>query len=217
MWGFKISGNVLNSVYESVGDGVCINEVIYNDNGHHVDYRIIDANSAYESITGFKREEIAGQRASVVYNTKNPPHLNIYARVAETGEKANFETYTPQLRKHFNVSVISPEKGKFITILTDITNNSEIDGELEKVYENVPVVLMLVDSDRRILKLNKNAELFAGKSSEELVGSRGGDALGCLHSLDDPEGCGFGPHCKDCIVKNTVLDTFETGNNHYNI
>ena len=76
---------------------------------------------------------------------------------------------------------------------------------------------MLVDSDRRVIKLNKNAEAFAGANSEELVGLRGGDALRCLHSLDSPEGCGFGPYCKECTVRKTIIDTFETGTNHYNV
>ncbi len=208
---------MLNTIYESISDGVCVNEIIYNDNGHPVDYKILDTNPSYESITGYKKENIAGKRASVVYGVKSPPHLYTYAKVAENGDKANFEIYLPQQGRHYKVSVTSPEKGKFITILTDITGQSEIDDEINTVYENVPVVLMLVDSKRRVLKLNKNAEIFAGKSSDELLGMRGGEVLGCLHSLDDPDGCGFGPHCKYCKARNSVLDTFETENNHYNV
>lgn len=44
---------------------------------------------------------------------------------------------------------------------------------------------------------------------------RGGEALRCLYSLDNIEGCGFGPNCKICGVRNTVLDTFKTGKPHY--
>jgi PAS domain S-box-containing protein len=43
---------------------------------------------------------------------------------------------------------------------------------------------------------------------------RGGEALRCLRSLDDPKGCGFGPRCDECVVRRVVLDTFETGRNH---
>nr|WP_049891104.1 PAS domain S-box protein [Methanohalobium evestigatum] len=208
---------MLYSIYESMSEGVCIFEIIYDSNGYPTDYMIIDSNSAYESIIGYRKEDLAGSKASDIFGTEYIPHLYTYAKIAETGKQTNFETYCPYIGKHYRVSIISPEKGKFITILTDITGQNEIDDELKAVYENVPVVIMLVDSDRRILKLNKNAELFAGSSAKNLKGLRGGDALGCLHSLDDPEGCGFGPHCKNCKVRNTVLDTFNTGTNYNNV
>jgi PAS domain-containing protein len=46
------------------------------------------------------------------------------------------------------------------------------------------------------------------------MGLRTGEALRCLHHLDDPKGCGYGPFCDECTVRNTVLNTFETGNPH---
>lgn len=119
--------------------------------------------------------------------------------------------------KHFVITVISPEEGKFITILTDVTGQKKIDAELEAIHENTPVVYMLVDYERRVIKMNKSSELFAGVDSKDVVGLRGGETLRCLHSLDDSEGCGFGPHCKECTVRKTVMDTFETGNNYYNV
>jgi PAS domain S-box-containing protein len=44
-----------------------------------------------------------------------------------------------------------------------------------------------------------------------MTGLRGGDTLRCLHSLDDPKGCGYGPFCEICVVRNTVLETFKAG------
>ncbi|ADI73297.1 putative PAS/PAC sensor protein [Methanohalobium evestigatum Z-7303] len=187
---------LLNSVFESIKEGVCLHEIIYDSNNNPVDYRIIDTNPAYESIIGLKREDVSGKKASDIYGTIEPPYLHLYAKTAETGEKAYFETFFPPLNKHFSISVISPGRGMFITIFTDITGQKNIDKELEAIYENSPVVSMVVDSDRRIIKMNKSAEQFAGAISDEVKGMKGGDALRCLHSLDDPDGCGFGPHCK---------------------
>jgi light-regulated signal transduction histidine kinase (bacteriophytochrome) len=44
-----------------------------------------------------------------------------------------------------------------------------------------------------------------------MVGLRGGEALRCIRSLDDPRGCGFGPSCGKCPVRKTVQDVFEQG------
>ena len=77
--------------------------------------------------------------------------------------------------------------------------------------------MMLVDQERRVRKVNAAAAAFAETSSDRMIGLRGGEALRCANSLDDPEGCGFGPACKRCPVRLTVLDTFETGESHQQV
>jgi PAS domain S-box-containing protein len=83
--------------------------------------------------------------------------------------------------------------------------------ELDVIHQTAPVAMVLVDAERRVLKANRAAALFAGKTPHEMRGLRGGEALGCLHHLDDPAGCGFGPACGSCEVRKAVLDTLGTG------
>ncbi len=66
-------------------------------------------------------------------------------------------------------------------------------------------------------KANNAVINFADRKAEEMIELHGGEALHCLHSLDDPRGCGFGPSCQSCVVRLTVLDTFETGANHHGV
>jgi PAS domain S-box-containing protein len=87
----------------------------------------------------------------------------------------------------------------------------QANAELSAIYASVPVALLLVDQERRVTKLNDAAAHFAGRSTEEMIGLRGGEALRCLNSLDDPRGCGFGPACSTCAVRLAVLDTFADG------
>jgi PAS domain S-box-containing protein len=83
--------------------------------------------------------------------------------------------------------------------------------ELSTIFDNAPVLMVLVDKERRVRKANRAVLEFTSRSKEEIIGCRGGEALGCLHSLDDPKGSGFGPSCQDCMVRLTVLDTIKTG------
>ncbi len=105
--------------------------------------------------------------------------------------------------------------------VVDISKRKQAEKDLKEkqalliaIYRNAPLVLMVVDSDRRIQQVNSFASQFAGRNIEEMLGLRGGEALRCLHALDDPKGCGFGEFCDQCVIRNTVLDTLETGDTH---
>jgi len=44
-----------------------------------------------------------------------------------------------------------------------------------------------------------------------------GEVLRCMHALDTPEGCGFGPACKRCTIRRTLLRTYERGSGYFGI
>ncbi len=91
------------------------------------------------------------------------------------------------------------------------------EAEIKAIYNNTPVIIILVDEERRVQKANHLALKFSRRNAEEILGLRGGEALRCLNSLDDPRGCGFGPECQFCLVRSTVLDTFKTEKAFYGI
>ncbi|MFP4484208.1 MAG: PAS domain S-box protein [Spirochaetaceae bacterium] len=83
--------------------------------------------------------------------------------------------------------------------------------ELTALYTHTPVLMLLVDKERRVRKANAFAGHFAGTPAEEMIGERAGEALRCMHHLDDPRGCGFGPFCRNCTVRDLVVSTFASG------
>ncbi len=91
------------------------------------------------------------------------------------------------------------------------------EDQLAAIYENAPLIMLLVDQDRRVCNVNKLAEQFACAPASELLGRRGGEALRCLHALDDPLGCGYGPSCQECMIRLTVLGTLETGRSQHQV
>lgn len=88
-------------------------------------------------------------------------------------------------------------------------------AELHAVYMNAPVIMCLLDSDRRIRRINRAGLEFMGRTEEECIGLVGGDLLGCLGALENPRGCGYGPHCANCVLRLHYLDTLQTGQSHY--
>lgn len=88
------------------------------------------------------------------------------------------------------------------------------EAEFYAIFQNAPICMLLVDRERQVQRLNQTTIDFLSRPAKELIGLRQGEALGCLNSLDDPRGCGFGPVCNTCKIRLTVLDTFKTGKSH---
>lgn len=80
--------------------------------------------------------------------------------------------------------------------------------DIKSVINNLPLAVLAVNQDRRVLIANPAAQAFAGKDESALIGRRGGEIMGCIHAGDDPQGCGHGPACDLCELKNAVLKAF---------
>ncbi|MBS3742391.1 MAG: PAS domain S-box protein, partial [Candidatus Cloacimonetes bacterium] len=147
-------------------------------------------------------------------------------------EKKVFTANVPCQKKdgtifYANINSVNTKIGNknyHIGFFTDVTEQKKAQEEIKRsakelstIYENVPLIMMLVDKERRVKKINGSGEKFTGRSAIELLGMKGGEALRCLHHLDDPRGCGFGEFCEECKVRNTVLDTFKTGEPHIKV
>ena len=125
------------TLYNSMNEGVCQHEIVYDDSGKAVDYRIIDANQKYEEILNLKKEDIIGKLASEIYGTDEPPYMEIYADVTETGQSTKFETFFSPMNKHFAISVFSPKKGKFATVFDDISQRKHAEENLKSKVDEL--------------------------------------------------------------------------------
>ncbi|RJQ63567.1 MAG: PAS domain S-box protein [Desulfobacteraceae bacterium] len=93
----------------------------------------------------------------------------------------------------------------------------KVDSQLSAIYQNAPLIMMLVDAEGRIKKVNRFAAEFAGRSESEMIGLHTGKALRCSRALDKhSENC-FGPYCTECPIRGTIKDTLETERSHYQV
>jgi PAS domain S-box-containing protein len=125
------SEHKFRTLFENLTEGVALHEMIYDEDGKAVDYRILDINPSYEKYTGLLHKKAKGLLASVLYGTKTPPYFEEFERVARTGEAYTFETYFLPLERHFRIGVISPKQGTFATVFEDITERRQKQKELQ--------------------------------------------------------------------------------------
>nr|WP_246559471.1 response regulator [Geoanaerobacter pelophilus] len=93
----------------------------------------------------------------------------------------------------------------------------EQEEELATIFENAPFVMLLLDEDRKVRRVNAQACLLTGLAVSEMIDHRSGEALRCIHALETSDGCGFSLNCRKCVIRTTVLDTFDTGQSHHQV
>lgn len=88
------------------------------------------------------------------------------------------------------------------------------EGLLE-IINGLPLAIAVINQDRKVALANRAAFIFTNKNEAQLIGHVGGEAFGCIHHNDVPEGCGFGQECLKCRLRSTVLHTMEHRESHY--
>ena len=116
-------------------DGFAYHKIVIDKMGKPVDYVFLEVNLAFEKLTGLKRQQVIGKRVtSALPGVEKDPSdwIGVYGRVALTGEPVQFENHAESLGKWFKISAYCPEKGYFVAIFEDITEQKIAQDELQK-------------------------------------------------------------------------------------
>jgi CheY-like chemotaxis protein len=97
-------------LYTSMNEGFSLNELVFDESGKAVDYRILDANPAFQRITGLKGKTILGKKASELYGQEKPLFLEIYA----VRKSLYFWKYMPEYLHPENPNRLMPISQKLI-------------------------------------------------------------------------------------------------------
>lgn len=81
---------------------------------------------------------------------------------------------------------------------------------LKHYLDSLPLPVLVVDDDVRVLEANAKARDALGKDYKEITAHRGGTVFECAHARL-PGGCGRTIHCSGCALRRAVTRTFQTG------
>jgi hypothetical protein len=79
--------------------------------------------------------------------------------------------------------------------------------------DSLDAPVIVIDSTVCVMSTNRQARTLLKKEMADIKGMRGGDVLECAFAKL-PGGCGNTVHCEACTIRNTVMDTFQTGKSH---
>jgi len=189
-------------------------------------------NDKFCEMLGYTQDEIIGQKEQQFTDEAGRQTLKEQLSQREKGEYEAYELTFIQKNGKKIPMIISPKpifdaEGQFngsFAVITDISERvqaekalQESQAELSAIFDSTPMLMILVDHNRQVRKINRTGVEIMGYSADEIMGSRAGEILRCVNSLVDPLGCGFSRDCKQCTVRRAILNTLETGKSHYQV
>ncbi|MDY0963254.1 hybrid sensor histidine kinase/response regulator [Massilia sp. CFBP9026] len=132
------------TLFESVDQGFCIFEMIFDDAGKAVDYRFLEMNPMFERHTGLV--DAIGRTAREMLPALDDFWFETYGRVALTGIPARFENEAPAMGRWFDVyanRIGGPDSRKVALLFSEITARKRSEEELRRLADD------LAEADRR--------------------------------------------------------------------
>lgn len=186
------------------------------------DGTVLTANLQCASRLGLPRDQVVGRDIRELL----PPEVTDFRRrvfedAARTGNPACF---TDERDGRWLEHRVVPLRGadgtvdRFAVYSTDITEQRDREreraawnAELETMHAYSPVAVLMLDGDHRITQANRAAAQLGGLAREDVIGRVGGAGIGCLNSLHDPRGCGFGAACDRCELRWAIRSAAANG------
>jgi PAS domain S-box-containing protein len=122
-------------LFENMSEGVAIHQMIYDDQGKATDYKLVEVNTAFESITMISRQMANGALATALYEAREAPYISIFQKVLTQNRPHTFQTKFGKMEKSFTISVVPIRPGYFATIFMDISARIELENESARLLE----------------------------------------------------------------------------------
>ncbi len=149
------------SLFNTMKEGVAINEIVLDEKGDVVDYIVLSVNPAFKQQSMYSIEQVAGKRATDVYQM-SPEYIRSWWKShSQITNSVQTEFYHEPSGRWFNITTTPPEGKRFATIFNDITQRKQAAEALRQseIYlratlDSTDNGVLAVDSHGKVIYLN---------------------------------------------------------------
>jgi len=134
----RISEARYRMLFNSMDQGFCVFEMLFDEKRHPVDYRFIEVNPAFEAHTGLK--DAVGKSMRELEPAHEEFWFETYGKVAKTGQPVRFEYYAAALGRHFEVYAFregEPQHRHVACLFSDISERKKSEADLRDLNKTL--------------------------------------------------------------------------------
>lgn len=154
------------TLFESIDEGFCIIQMMFDEHDKPVDWRFIETNPAFERETGMNG--VRGKTMLEIIPATETSWFEMFGRVALSREATRFEKYSKNLRRWFSIFAfpVGDSASRGIGMLfSNITERKRVEQaikhhseEIETLLNAAPLGVYLVDAAFQIREANPIAK-----------------------------------------------------------
>lgn len=134
-------------LFESMDEGFCVIEMLYDSDGKPNDYRFVEINQAFEKQSGLR--DAQGKTIRQLVPDQDGSWYEIFGKVVATGATIRFDNPSPAVQRHFDVfaSRIGGDGSRIVGILfKDVTAAKRAERNLVTAKETAELANRAKDS-----------------------------------------------------------------------
>jgi PAS domain S-box-containing protein len=122
-------------LFDSMTEGVALNEIIFDDKNEMIDYRIVEVNRAFYNFGDYSDKVVLGNTASSLYGMSEEVINNFWKIHKNSQEPLSSEFKSPIGDRWFYISTSPIINNRFTTTFFDITNSKRADEIMQNAKE----------------------------------------------------------------------------------
>ncbi|MBD2020396.1 PAS domain S-box protein, partial [Leptolyngbya sp. FACHB-36] len=149
------------TLFESIDEGFCVCQLLFDENGEPDDHRILKANAAFERLTGL--ENVTGKTARELVPDLEADFLKTFANVVRTGEPIRFEQQSIAMNRWFDLNVFrigEPQSHQFAILFTNITDRKRTELNREFLATISQALVETVDVDEIVQTVGRELNRY---------------------------------------------------------
>jgi PAS domain S-box-containing protein len=126
----------MRTIFNTMTEGIALNEIIYDQHGEMIDYRILEVNDAFFKVADYKGK-VVGNLATELYGMTHEYIKSFWLTHRATNQVAHTEMISPLGNRTYFISTSPFVNDKFITSFVDITEQKKAEAAMIDAVEKV--------------------------------------------------------------------------------
>jgi PAS domain S-box-containing protein len=165
----KQSESKFRALFEKGPIGIAYHKMIYDSSGKSTDYFFLDANEAYQELTGV---DPRGKLVTEAFpGIENDPFdwIGVFGKVARTGKTIRFESYLVPNQRWYDCVGYQNKPDHFVAAFFETTKRKKAEIQLKEINENLVKKNEEIELNNKRLESLFKISQYSPKSIQELL------------------------------------------------